>query len=71
MKLLVTGGLGFIGSNFILKVLKEHKNFEIINLDAKLYGSNEKSLESIKNLDRYQYVEGDITDHNILEKIIL
>ncbi len=71
MKLLVTGGLGFIGSNFILKMLKEHKNFEIINLDAKLYGSNEKSLESIKNLDRYQYVEGDITDHNILEKIIL
>jgi len=71
MKLLVTGGLGFIGSNFILKVLKEHENFEIINLDAKLYGSNEKSLESIKNLDRYQYVEGDITDHNILEKIIL
>ena len=57
MKLLVTGGLGFIGSNFILKVLKEHENFEIINLDAKLYGSNEKSLESIKNLDRYQYVE--------------
>ena len=71
MKLLVTGGLGFIGSNFILKVLKEHKNFEIINVDAKLYGSNEKSLESIKNLDRYQYVEGDITDRNILEKIIL
>jgi dTDP-glucose 4,6-dehydratase len=71
MKLLVTGGLGFIGSNFILKVLKEHKNFEIINLDAKLHGSNEKSLQSIKNVDRYQYIEGDITDHNILEKIIL
>ena len=42
MKILVTGGLGFIGSNFILKVLKENKNIEIVNIDAKLYGSNEK-----------------------------
>ena len=71
MKILVTGGLGFIGSNFILKVLKENKNVEIINIDAKLYGSNKKSLESIEDLDRYQYVEGDITDNSILEKIII
>ena len=71
MKILVTGGLGFIGSNFILKVLKENENFEIINIDAKLYGSNKKSLESIENLDRYQYVEGDITNYDILEKIII
>ena len=71
MKILVTGGLGFIGSNFILKVLKENKNVEIINVDAKLYGSNKKSLESIENLDRYQYVEGDITNYDILEKIII
>ena len=71
MKILVTGGLGFIVSNFILKVLKENKNFEIINIDAKLYGSNKKNLESIENLDRYQYVEGDITNYDILEKIII
>lgn len=71
MKILVTGGLGFIGSNFILKVLKENKNFEIINVDAKLYGSNKKNLESIENLDRYQYVKGDITNYDILEKIII
>ena len=71
MKILVTGGLGFIGSNFILKLLKKNKNFEIINVDAKLYGSNKKNLESIENLDRYQYVEGDITNYDILEKIII
>ena len=71
MKLVVTGGLGFIGSNFILKVLKEHKDFEIINVDAKLYGSNVKSLESIQNLDKYQYLEEDITNYEVLEKIIM
>ena len=43
MKLLVTGGLGFIGSNFILKMLNEH-NFTIINVDAQLDGSNMETL---------------------------
>ena len=40
MRLLVTGGLGFIGSNFILKTLDENKDIEIINIDAQLDGSN-------------------------------
>ena len=40
MKLLVTGGLGFIGSNFILHVLKNYDDIEIINVDAELLGSN-------------------------------
>ncbi len=44
MKLLVTGGLGFIGSNFIHKILNENKDFKIINVDAELYGSNVKNL---------------------------
>ena len=39
MKILVTGGLGFIGSNFILKLLNHSDNFEIINVDAELYGA--------------------------------
>ena len=42
MKLLVTGGLGFIGSNFILKILNEQKDFSVINVDAELFGSNKK-----------------------------
>jgi len=45
MKLLVTGGLGFIGSNFILKILNEYKDFSIINIDAEFFGSNKKNLE--------------------------
>ena len=44
MKLLVTGGLGFIGSNFILKLLRESNDFEIINVDAELFGAAHKNL---------------------------
>ena len=44
MKLLITGGLGFIGSNFILEVLKNNPNYEITNVDASLYGSNKMNL---------------------------
>ena len=42
MKLLVTGGLGFIGSNFIKKLLNENSDYEVVNVDAELLGSNKK-----------------------------
>ena len=70
MKLLVTGGLGFIGSNFIIKILEEHKNIEIVNIDDKLYGSNSKSLEKIEKSNRYEFIQGNITNKGILEKTI-
>ena len=70
MKLLITGGSGFIGSNFILKILNEEKDIEIVNMDAMVYGSNSKSLEHIEKFDRYEFVEGNITNKKILEKII-
>ena len=54
MKLLVTGGLGFIGSNFILKILNEKQKNSVINVDAELFGSNHQNLESIKNYDSCQ-----------------
>ena len=47
MKLLVTGGLGFIGSNFILKLLKESNDYEIVNIDGELYGADHKNLSEI------------------------
>lgn len=49
MRLLVTGGLGFIGSNFILHTLEKYPDFKITNIDAGLPGSNVKNLARLKN----------------------
>ena len=70
MKILVTGGLGFIGSNFIIKLLQKENDFEIINVDAELFGSNTYNLDSIKNSDRYEFVKGNITNKNLMNELI-
>jgi len=63
MKLLVTGGLGFIGSNFIRQRLRDHPKDEIINLDKITYASNPLSRDLIKN-SQYSFVKGDIADYD-------
>jgi dTDP-glucose 4,6-dehydratase len=70
MKLLVTGGLGFIGSNFILKLLDEQNDIEITNIDAELHGSNHKNLSQIKDSDRYNFVKGNISNKKVMEEEI-
>ena len=70
MKLLVTGGLGFIGSNFILKILNEKQKNSVVNVDAELFGSNHQNLESIKNHDNYRFVKGNITNRHLMEDLI-
>ena len=70
MKLLVTGGLGFIGSNFILNTFKKYPEFEITNIDAEFFGSNPKNLDSLKNNPNYKYVKGNITNKTLMEKLI-
>ncbi len=62
MKLLVTGGAGFIGSNFILYWLKEHPDDQIVNLDKLTYAGNLENLKEIENDSRYKFVKGDIAD---------
>jgi len=69
MKLLVTGGLGFIGSNFILKLL-ENPNIEITNVDAELYGSDHRNLSKIKNSNKYNFVKGNISNKKFMEEQI-
>ena len=70
MKLLVTGGLGFIGSNFILHVLNKYPKFKITNIDAELVGSNRQNLKDIKNNKNYEYVKGNITNKKLIERLV-
>ncbi len=70
MHLLVTGGLGFIGSNFILYLKKNFPDVKITNLDAGLMGSNEKNLVDIENDKNYRLVWGNINDKKLVERLI-
>jgi len=70
MKLLVTGGLGFIGSNFISRVFENHKDWNVVNVDAELYGSNHQSLKKFENNSKYSFVKGNITDQELMEKLV-
>tara|TARA_Y100001936_G_scaffold86195_1_gene84482 strand:+ start:27827 stop:28819 length:993 start_codon:yes stop_codon:yes gene_type:complete len=70
MKLLVTGGLGFIGSNFIIKFLNENPDAKILNIDAQLDGSNIKNLENLKNHLNYEFRKGNITNKKFMEEQI-
>ena len=69
MKLLVTGGLGFIGSNFILKLL-EHDDIKITNVDAELFGSDHRNLSVLKNSKKYNFVKGNISNKKLMEEQI-
>ncbi|HSW96204.1 MAG TPA: dTDP-glucose 4,6-dehydratase [Candidatus Saccharimonadales bacterium] len=67
MKLLVTGGAGFIGSNFILYWMKEHPEDSIVNLDKLTYAGNLENLTSIEKNPNYSFVYGDICDRKVVE----
>jgi dTDP-glucose 4,6-dehydratase len=69
MKLLVTGGSGFIGSNFISRCLKNSNEIKIINLDALVIGSNRKNLTDIDS-KRYNFFKGNICNKKLISKLI-
>lgn len=66
-RLLVTGGAGFIGSNFVLYMLKEYSEYQIVNLDALTYAGNLENLTEIENNPNYRFVKGSITDYSLVE----
>ncbi|KAA1186829.1 dTDP-glucose 4,6-dehydratase [Paenibacillus sp. B2(2019)] len=70
MKLLVTGGAGFIGSNFVLYMLQQHPDYEIVNVDALTYAGNLENLKSIENHPNYTFVKADITDVTAMDELI-
>lgn len=67
MKLLVTGGAGFIGSNFILYWLKNHPQDFVVNFDKLTYAGNLENLTSIQSNPNYQFIQGDICDAKVVE----
>jgi len=70
MKLLITGGAGFIGSNFILHMMKSHPNVEIINLDLLTYAGNLTNLKGVDKNPNYTFIKGDICDPEIVNTIL-
>ncbi|MCB4790637.1 MAG: dTDP-glucose 4,6-dehydratase [Elusimicrobia bacterium] len=70
MKLLVTGGAGFIGSNFIRHILNKYKNYSIINLDKLTYAGNLDNLKDLEKNGRHKFIKGDICDVKTIDKLI-
>ncbi len=67
--LLVTGGAGFIGSNFIHYILKKYPEYKVINLDKLTYAGNLENLRDVEDNPNYMFIRGDIADKKIVDKI--
>jgi len=70
MKVLVTGGLGFIGSSFCRHMLTTYPNYEVINVDKVGIGANPANLQMIENNKRYTFIKGDICNPQLINRIV-
>lgn len=70
MRILVTGGAGFIGSNFIRYILNKNRNCEVVNLDKLSYAGNLENLKDLEKDPRYTFIKGDICDSKVVDKAI-
>jgi len=69
MKILVTGGAGFIGGNFCHFITDKYPNYKIVVLDALTYAGNVQTLKKIINNSNFKFIKGDITDRSFIEKL--
>ncbi|MGG1163740.1 dTDP-glucose 4,6-dehydratase [Bacillus mycoides] len=69
MKLLVTGGAGFIGSNFVRYMVKKYPEYNIVNLDALTYAGNLENLKDVEKLSNYKFIKGDIADRQFINQL--
>lgn len=67
--ILITGGAGFIGSNFVPYFLNKYSEYNLINLDKLTYAGDLVNLEEVKSDDRYTFVQGDICDRSLIEEL--
>ena len=70
MRILVTGGAGFIGSCFVRYMLKKHPDYQIINLDALTYAGNIQNLDDVKDNPNYRFIHGNICDRKLIPEIM-
>src|SRR5207244_4742183 len=69
MRLLVTGGAGFVGSEFVRMTLHEHPDDEVVVLDKLTYAGNERNLEAVRDHPRFRFVRGDICDQTVVHEL--
>jgi len=70
MKILITGGCGFIGSNFVKHMVEKYSEYEITNYDKLTYAGDRKNVSDCEYYDNYHFIKGDICDYNKLKKVV-
>ena len=70
MRLLVTGGAGFIGCNFVRYILDRYRDYHVVNLDKLTYAGNLENLEGLEKNARYRFLQGDICDSVVVAEAL-